>query len=116
MLYVQTPSAATCWTAHCYQKLLVYLSVNGKLIILTAESNFSMKNFYLLEKADLFLTKPLLSYHLLFGLKSFIASKHLKNFSKFNLGISDCGIINDVWDGRVWMSFNRENDCGDCFF
>ena len=87
MLYVQTPGAATYMIVHCYQKLLAYQSVHGKLIILTAQNIFAMKNSYLLGKADLFLIKPLFTYHLLFGLKNFIAPKYLKSFSTFNRGI-----------------------------
>ena len=25
-------------------------------------------------------------------------------------------ILIDVWDGKIWKSFNRENSLGDCFF
>jgi len=50
-------------------------------------------------------------------LKKFYCIKTFEELLKIQLRYtSDCGITNDVWDGRVWKSFNRENDCGDCFF
>jgi len=97
-----------------YTLFLTYHSVHGKFIVFAAESNFVMKNSYLLGKADLFLSKPLFTYHLLIGLKNFIAPIHLINFQLRYT--SDCGIISDVWDGRIWKSFNSENNLGDCFF
>ena len=97
MLYVQTPSAVIYMIVHCYQKLVPYLSVHGKLLILNVHSNFVMKNS---KKADLSQIKHLFIYHLLFGFKNFIVPKHLKSFFPYKRGIHQvvglwvtCGMV-----------------------
>ena len=76
-----------------------------------------MKNSYCLGKYDLPHIRHLFICHPLSGLKNFTASKHLNSFRLYiQQGYSsNSGYSNDVWDGRIWKSFNRDN-CENCFF
>ena len=49
-------------------------------------------------------------------LKKFYSIKTFEQLLYIQQGYSsDSGYINDVWDGRIWKSFNRDN-CENCFF
>ena len=70
-----------------------------------------MKNSYRLGKYDLPHIRHLFICHPLSGLKIY----SIKTFEQLLYIQQGYPYINDVWDGRNWKSFNRDN-CENCFF